>query len=142
MVPKIIQSYHESSLPIPNPQEVIKQFVLSKKDYGKVPHLGMTGKFYCGDKLGLLCNCCNGFCGPTNGENCPKCMKLDLIRLGLPFGYLVNGKGDICWKDSKGHFTCNALYYAPDMRTCGEESSYCKFCRNTTISQERYRDLL
>lgn len=97
---EIVKHYHESNTPIPNPEEVIKRFVLPVPNYGKVPHLGTTGKFYCGDKLGLLCSCCNGSCGPTNGENCLRCMRLDLIRFGLPKGHLLNGKGSICWKNA------------------------------------------
>jgi hypothetical protein len=59
--------------------------------------IGTTGKFYCGQKLETKCNCCNGFCGPNNGENCIECMKMDILKHGLSKGYLVNTDGNACW---------------------------------------------
>ena len=57
-----------------------------------VPKRGKNGKYYCGKRLdGPHCNCCNGYCGPTNGCNCRSCMKLDIK--GLPTGYLINREG-------------------------------------------------
>ena len=51
-----------------------------------------NGKHYCGYRLdGPRCNCCNGYCGPTNGCNCSSCMQLDIK--GLPRGTLVNRHG-------------------------------------------------
>lgn len=94
--------------PIPNPEEVIKRY--GGKIEGKVPSLGKTGKFYCEGPLGLLCMCCNGKCGPTNGENCLRCMTLDTHRKGLTKGYLVNGLGSVCWKDKYDRFTCGHMF--------------------------------
>jgi hypothetical protein len=36
--------------------------------------LGTTSKYFCGGKLIGSCRCCDGNCGPTNGENCDACM--------------------------------------------------------------------
>ena len=48
-------------------------------DHGDLAELGETGKYYCGRKnLIGRCVCCDGHCGPTNGENCDSCMKLDV----------------------------------------------------------------
>jgi len=58
--------------------------VLSKK--------GTTSKYYCGKEIGFKCGCCTG-CGPTNGDNCLPCMKLDVKSRNLPRGYLVNKFG-------------------------------------------------
>ena len=55
--------------------------------------LGETGKYYCKSKLIGKCNCCDGYCGPTNGQNCDACMELDVKRLNLAAGYLVNPTG-------------------------------------------------
>ena len=38
--------------------------------------LGQTGKYYCHMHV-LSCSCCDGYCGPDNGCNCPPCQKLD-----------------------------------------------------------------
>lgn len=109
-----------------------KEVVNSRKDYlsclHKSPKLGTTGKFYCGAKLDPpRCSCCNGFCGPTNGENCSDCMKLDILRLRLPKGYLVNSNGHICWK--VGHsFICNTMKYY-DGQIC-KEGDICRPCYN------------
>ena len=82
------------------------------------------------------CHCCNGKCGPTNGENCVKCMHLDMVRKGLPKGYLVNAKGDVSWRDSNDHFCCGSMYSA-EQKTCGKEG-YCNWCRNLQGTAKRY----
>jgi hypothetical protein len=64
-------------------------------------------------------------------------MQLDIARRGLKRGFLVNGGGQVCWKDREGHFTCGVMYSA-DMLNCGDNNKYCRFCRNTQITQERY----
>lgn len=43
-----------------------------------------------------LCGCCDGGCGPDNGENCDACMELDVKRWKLDKGYLINTAGYIC----------------------------------------------
>ena len=74
-----------------DPKKVINKRLVYFNLIGKLAQLGTTGKFYCGGKLDVMkCTCCNGSCGPGNGCNCSECMKLDLLRLGLPKGYLVN----------------------------------------------------
>lgn len=55
-----------------------------KNSKGRDSHLGVSGKYYCGQKnLIGKCGCCDGSCGPTNGENCDDCMEEDLKRFGL-----------------------------------------------------------
>ena len=60
-------------------------------------------------------------------------MRLDLLRFGLPQGYLLNGKGSVCWKSAEGVFSCGVL--SSEIKTCGYNEYQCKFCRNTTINQ-------
>lgn len=36
--------------------------------------LGTVQKYYCGGELMGRCKCCDGHCGPDNGENCDACM--------------------------------------------------------------------
>lgn len=68
---QIVHAYHVQSHPINDPREVLR--VAGCQPEGA--HLGKTGKFYCNGNLGgPKCHCCNGKCGPTNGENCRKCM--------------------------------------------------------------------
>ncbi|XP_048589232.1 E3 ubiquitin-protein ligase HERC2 isoform X2 [Nematostella vectensis] len=43
---------------------------------GVPAHKGDTGRYYCGRQV-LSCSCCDGFCGTSNGCNCPPCQKLD-----------------------------------------------------------------
>lgn len=63
----------------------------------KEVQIGVTGKFYCGGKLETPCKCCDGTCGPTNGENCVECMRLDQQKRNLQKGHLVNSSGRPCW---------------------------------------------
>jgi hypothetical protein len=58
--------------------------------------LGDVGKYYCGGRLVGKCGCCDGGCGPDNGENCDACMELDVKRWKLDKGYLVNTAGFVC----------------------------------------------
>lgn len=67
-----------------------------KNSKGKFSQLGLSGKYYCGGKLIGICGCCDGNCGPSNGENCDECMAADLKRYNLPKGYLVNTDGVPC----------------------------------------------
>lgn len=126
--------------PVYDPRELVN----SKKDYlnsiHKCPKLGTTGKFYCGAKLDPpKCYCCNGYCGPTNGENCSECMKLDILRLRLPKGYLVNSEGHVCWKVGT-NFMCNTMNYYHE-GIC-KEGSPCRPCHNMTQNIQRYAHLL
>ena len=34
----------------------------------------MSGKYYCGSKLEIRYNCCDGNCGTDTGCNCSSCM--------------------------------------------------------------------
>jgi hypothetical protein len=45
---------------------------------GKTARLGKNGMYYCGGRLGFVCGCCNGNCGPDDGCCCVDCMKLTL----------------------------------------------------------------
>jgi len=109
--------------------------------YETLPHIGVTGKFYCqGDVLGPKCYCCNGKCGPTNGENCVKCMQLDMTRRGLPKGYLIHANGQVCWLDNNQHFNCG-LMYSIERKACGKEG-YCKWCHNLQKTMNRYENLM
>ena len=54
-----------------------------RNERGNIAKLGSSGKFYCGKRSGITCNCCDGNCGPTNGHNCIACMRLDLKMRGL-----------------------------------------------------------
>ena len=51
------------------------------------------------------CSCCDGYCGPDNGCNCSACMKLDVDRMRLCSGWLVNREGCPS-RRSKGVFYC------------------------------------
>jgi hypothetical protein len=68
--------------------------------------IGTTGKYYCQDSLGIKCECCDGNCGPTNGDNCIDCMELDIKMRNLPKGYLLNSEGSICKVDLKSETVC------------------------------------
>ena len=92
---KLVIRYHQNEFCTPYENLKIDEL---KNGKGRLAHLGVNGKFYCGEKLEGYCSCCNGFCGPTNGENCLECMKLDLERRGLKKGLLVNARGNVCWK--------------------------------------------
>jgi hypothetical protein len=56
----------------------LKELVNNKKSYlsrlNKNPNLG-TSEFYCGGKQG---GPKNNICGPTEGDNCVECVKLDI----------------------------------------------------------------
>lgn len=58
--------------------------------------MGDTSKYYCGGRMLGKCNCCNGECGPDNGENCDACMELDVKRWNLERGCLINTAGYVC----------------------------------------------
>lgn len=106
------------------------------KKIDKRPKMGTTGKFYCSGKLETKCICCNGYCGPSNGENCVECMKLDMRRLGLRRGYLVNSKGKVCWRKGDD-WVCGTMLYN-SQETCGE-GAVCKPCRDMKRNIKRYR---
>ena len=85
--------------------------VQKMNENGDLASLGETGKYYCGRKnLIGRCYCCDGSCGPTNGENCDACMKLDIERYSLPRGMLLNTGGIISKKSEKGMYTCGRSY--------------------------------
>ena len=59
---------YERPPPVPNPDHVVGEKQVYLNMINKTPHLGTTGKFYCGARLDPpKCSCCNGYCGPTNG---------------------------------------------------------------------------
>lgn len=49
-----------------------------KNAKGREARFGDHVKYYCGGDLLFKCRCCDGYCGPTNGENCIDCMRLDM----------------------------------------------------------------
>ncbi|KAI9338360.1 hypothetical protein DFJ73DRAFT_962131 [Zopfochytrium polystomum] len=74
---------------------------------GLACRLGSTGKYYCGRAMPGDFPCTDGYCGPTNGENCPSCQRLDLEARRLPVGYLVNRDGAPARRiDGVGRFMC------------------------------------
>jgi hypothetical protein len=136
----IIEEIYANPAPLLDPKKVLKEREHYLAQIGRSPQLGSSGKFYCGSKLdGPKCGCCNGYCGPTNGCNCSECMKLDVMRLGLPRGYLLNTDGKVCWKEGN-HFVCNSLTYYPGNRC--NEGNWCNSCQNMLSVQARYEDLL
>jgi hypothetical protein len=64
--------------------------------FGRRAILGVVSKYYCGGKMTGKCNCCDGNCGPDNGENCDACMELDVKKWNLAKTYLVNTAGYVC----------------------------------------------
>jgi len=60
--------YHE--IPEYNSEKIISKNKIYWDRLNRTPRLGSSGKFYCGGKLETKCYCCDGNCGPTNGENC------------------------------------------------------------------------
>jgi hypothetical protein len=69
---------------------------VQKNKAGLDAALGNAAKYYCGGTLIGKCSCCDGGCGPDNGENCDACMQLDVQRWKLDKGYLVNTGGFVC----------------------------------------------
>jgi hypothetical protein len=68
---EIIEQRYTNPGPLLEPKKVLKEREHYLAQIGLSPQLGSTGKFYCGGKLdGPKCSCCNGYCGPTNGQNC------------------------------------------------------------------------
>ncbi len=66
----------------------------AKNEAGRTAALGLSGKHYCGCKL--ECPDLSLTCGPSKGENCRSCMRLDTSVRGLEYGkYLVNDRGRI-----------------------------------------------
>lgn len=46
---------------------------------GRTARKGDTGKFYCGAAVMQGVLLCDGYCGPTDGPNCPACVALDRV---------------------------------------------------------------
>jgi hypothetical protein len=60
-------------------------------------------------------------------------MKLDIRRLGLPKGYLLNSFGQICYKKGDD--------YVCGTNNC-EERNACRSCRNMKTNIQRYQNLI
>ncbi len=130
-----------------------EQFLILHKSYLEHQYgpnhqvkLGMFGKYYCGGKLGgKPCNCCNGICGPTNGENCVKCMQLDQLRRGLKPQELVNNDGSVCWVTeehrAEGIYSCGNLL-GSDENHCGQATALCYSCSKLNKNIDRYASLI
>ena len=87
---------------------------------GRAVHLGITGKFYCGVKQKIKCECCNGYCGPNDGCNCSSCMKLDVKYRALGKGSLVNTAGAIASYDKGNYnFFCGRRVHKGSDKLCG-----------------------
>lgn len=86
-----------------------------KNGRGRDAGFGEHNKYYCGGLLGFKCKCCDGSCGPTNGENCIDCMRLDIEFHKLGPGTLLNAAGHVSKiEDAKAY--CGVL-----VRTIGEK---------------------
>ncbi|KXS21105.1 hypothetical protein M427DRAFT_130681 [Gonapodya prolifera JEL478] len=73
---------------------------------GRIARLGKTGQYYCGGRLDVACNCCNGDCGPNNGCPCRACMALTIKSRCLAAGFLVNKVGATARKGTTGKYYC------------------------------------
>lgn len=84
--------------------------------------LGENAKFYCEGILEFDCECCNGYCGPSNGCNCKSCMKLDIKARNLPKNYYLNRQGAVCRiSNQTGLFYCGRMV----MQANRECNGYC-----------------
>ncbi len=98
-------------------------------------------KYYCGGDLGFKCRCCDGHCGPTNGENCVDCMRLDVEFHKLGKGCLVNALGNIA-KIEENEAFCGALVRTLSNKLPCTRKAQCQACRDLTSSLPRYKTLL
>lgn len=74
---KLLIKNPESDIKVGSSSKISEFFFESptKNCDGVMSALGETGKYYCGRKCLIgKCGCCDGRCGPTNGENCDTCM--------------------------------------------------------------------
>jgi hypothetical protein len=84
--------------------------------------------------------CCDGYCGPDDGENCVGCMELDLRVRGLPKGYLVNTAGNIAKIDNNLVYCGCIVSMGKTMSMCTSKSQ-CFPCRNLSKTMDRYKRL-
>lgn len=54
-----------------------KTFDYFTNSNGDKLYLGSNDIYYCGKRLGFICGCCDGNCGPSNGCCCNSCMKFN-----------------------------------------------------------------
>ncbi|KXS09053.1 hypothetical protein M427DRAFT_64859, partial [Gonapodya prolifera JEL478] len=73
---------------------------------GRIARLGSTGQYYCGERLDVSCDCCDGVCGPESGCPCRACMALTIKARCLPWGFLVNNDGATARKGVTGRYYC------------------------------------
>lgn len=59
----------------------------------KFRQLAENQVYYCGNKSDVICDCCDGCCGPTNGCLCRECMIFNCQIRNLPSDSLINEKG-------------------------------------------------
>ncbi len=110
---------------------------------GLKSQLGDNGQYYCSGKLFGMCKCCDGGCGPDNGENCDACMELDIKRRNLGPHYLINPRGNVCKMGSAMNFYClketlstsKSLFGKSNVNRlkCTDNDS-CRSCRSVTFS--------
>ena len=110
---------------------------------GREASLGVSAKYYCGGPLVVKCNCCNGSCGPTNGENCLACMELDVKLRNLPKGSLVNSGGVMARVDYEERLAYCGVHL-PGIISAKRclKGSPCQLCSNLMKSMQRYKTLL
>ncbi|KAJ3080664.1 hypothetical protein HK100_010090 [Physocladia obscura] len=103
---------------------------------GGLARLGSSGRFYCGAPLPTNCRCCDGFCGPDSGHNCPECHDLDVVVKRLPNAFILNADGFACRVDPRAG---NNLYYcgrkisraSSDYCSC-DSARQCRACQFTS----------
>jgi hypothetical protein len=107
-----------------------------KNGYGRLASLGHFTKYYCGGPLETKCDCCEGTCGPFDGNNCRACMLLDVSLRRLDYGkYLVNKEGRICVV-SGARVWCGTKTYES---ACKDH--YCRECQGCEVCQCLMRDI-
>jgi hypothetical protein len=82
--------------------ELLKITLINRK--GNKMFKGNNELYYCGKKSDVICNCCDGYCGPQNGCLCSHCMDFNLKYRTLPPGVFINENGKVC------KFINNSLY--------------------------------
>ena len=115
-----------------------------KNGFGSLARLGQNGKYYCGQPLDVVCECCNGVRGPIEGCNCTACLRLDSELRGLSSTFLVNKEGAVCKitnigfycgrKVLEGVFGCDGYCGPTEWHNCRA----CKIFRSSTLTDEAY----
>ena len=121
-------------------QKSIEQKSSFMNGAGYIARYGKTGKYYCGQK-----DRSNFTCGPSTGNNCVPCMKLDLEARGLSKGWLVNKSGAPTQLSSRGKFHCGrriGRIGGIDPYCHPRHGGQCEDCAITDTSKLSYAELL